>query len=243
MKKAIVLLSGGLDSATTLYWAKRKGFKCLCLIFDYGQRHRRELESARRIAQIAKCDYQIIKFSLPWKGSALLDKKATLSPGTRHQAPGTNLIPSTYVPARNTIFLSFAVSCAEAIAAQAIFIGANHIDFSGYPDCRPDYYRSFQKVIKSGTRAGTEGRTIRIITPLIDKTKAEIIKLGRRFGVPYELTWSCYQGGTRPCGRCDSCLFREKGFREAGFKDPLIKKPVTSNQKPVTRRWKARLRR
>ncbi len=213
-KKAVVLLSGGLDSATTLYWAKKQGFRCYGLIFDYGQRHYKEIGSARRIARRANCDYRIVKFSLPWKGSSLLDRKIKIP-------VSTSGAPNTYVPGRNTIFLSFAVSYAEAIGAQAIFIGANQIDFSGYPDCRTDFYRAFREVIRRGTKAGVEGKRIKILTPLINKTKGEIVRLGSRLGVPYELTWSCYKGGKKPCGKCDSCLFREKGFKGAGVADPL----------------------
>jgi 7-cyano-7-deazaguanine synthase len=220
MKKAVVLLSGGIDSATTLYWAKKQGYSCFCLIFDYGQRHKREINSAEKIAKKAKAHYEIIKISLPWKGSSLLDKKIKL-PITNYQLPITT-IPSTYVPARNIIFLSFALSFAESINAQAIFIGAHTQDYSGYPDCRPEFYQAFNKVIVVGTKAGVEKNKIKIYTPLIQKTKAQIIKLGARLGVPFELTWSCYQGGKYPCGKCDSCYFRAKGFQEAGIEDPLI---------------------
>ncbi len=129
----------------------------------------------------------------------------------------------TYVPARNTIFLSFALSCAEAINARAIFIGANAIDFSGYPDCRPDFYKAFSNVVRLGTKAGVEGKKLQILTPLINKSKGEIIKLGMKLGVPYGLTWSCYKGGKRPCMKCDSCLLRAKGFKEAGVGDPLLR--------------------
>ena len=221
--QAIVLLSGGLDSATTLYLAKKQNFKCLCLIFDYHQRHRREIESAKHIAQSADCKAQIIKISLPWRGSALLDKKINIPVVTRapgHQ--GTSVIPLTYVPARNIIFLSFALSCAEAVAAEAIFIGAHSQDYSGYPDCRPEFYRAFDRIIATGTKAGIQKKNIEIKTPLIHKTKAEIIRLGARLGVPFEFTWSCYQGGRQPCQECDSCYFRAKGFKEAGIKDPLL---------------------
>jgi 7-cyano-7-deazaguanine synthase len=203
MKKAIVLLSGGIDSTTTLYYAKSKGYNCHALIFDYGQRHRRELRSAVAVAKRAKVPYQIIKISLPWKGSSLLDKKIKVP--VRRKMKG---IPSTYVPARNTIFLSFALSCAEAIGAQTIFIGANAIDFSGYPDCRPEFYKAFQKVIKKGTKK----KKIKVLTPLINMTKAQIIKLGMKLKAPLNITWSCYKGGKRPCGVCDSCKLREKGF-------------------------------
>ena len=218
--KAVVLLSGGLDSATVLYYAGSKGYDCKCLIFDYGQRHKKEIESAKRIAGLCGAAYEVLKFGLPWKGSALLDRDIALPKKRRHPA---GEIPATYVPARNTIFLSFEVSYAETIGASAVFIGANAVDFSGFPDCRPEYYRAFDKLVARGTKAGAEKKKIRIFTPLIYKTKAEIIKLGTSLGVPYEYTWSCYAGGKRPCLKCDSCVFRGKGFREAGVGDPLLK--------------------
>lgn len=223
VKKAVVLLSGGLDSATTLYFAKSKGYRCFCLIFDYGQRHRRELEAAERIAKITHCTWQIVKFNLPWKGSALLDRNISIP---HYSKIRSSRIPSTYVPARNLIFLSFALSFAETLKAQAIFIGANALDFSGYPDCRKEFYQALERVIRVGTKAGVESKSknkqaIKIVTPLIDKSKAAIIKLGVKLGVPYQFTWSCYQGRRSPCNRCDSCLLREKGFREAGVVDPL----------------------
>lgn len=214
-KKAIVLLSGGLDSATTLYFAKKSGYQCHCLVFDYNQRHSREIESAKKIAKAANCEYKIIKIDLPWKGSSLLDKSMAVC---RSQ---TNDIPSTYVPARNIIFLSFALSCAEVIGAEAIFIGANAVDYSGYPDCRPEFYKAFFEVAALGTKTGVNKNPINILTPLIDKTKADIVRLGRELGVPYELTWSCYEGADMPCGYCDSCKFRAKGFKEAGMYDPV----------------------
>jgi 7-cyano-7-deazaguanine synthase len=205
MKKAIVLLSGGLDSTTTLYYALNKGYDCRALIFDYGQRHKRELRSAVAVAKCAKIPYQIIKIKLPWQGSSLLDKKMKVP--NRKSFKG---IPSTYVPARNTIFLSFALSYAEAVGAEAIFIGANAIDFSGYPDCRPDFYAAFRKVIEKGTKA----KKIKVITPLINLTKKEIVRLGRKLKAPLEITWSCYRGGKEPCGVCDSCRLRQAGFSE-----------------------------
>ncbi|MCM8783098.1 MAG: 7-cyano-7-deazaguanine synthase QueC [Candidatus Omnitrophica bacterium] len=220
MKKAIVLLSGGIDSTTSLYLAKKKGFEGFCLIFDYGQRHKREIESAKRIASLARCKYQVLKIDLPWKGSSLLDRRKDIPSSTHHTALK---IPSTYVPARNIIFLSFALSWAETIGAEAIFIGAHAQDYSGYPDCRPEFYQAFRKIMTTGTRMGIEGRFIKILTPLIDRTKAQIIKLARQLRVPFELTWSCYRGGRFPCGRCPSCYFRAKGFKEAGIIDPLIK--------------------
>lgn len=225
MKKAIVLLSGGLDSATTLYIAKKQGFECFCLVFDYGQRHQREIESAIEIAKAARCRLQVVKIALPWKGSSLLDRKIQIPLARSHEPRAMShepsAIPSTYVPGRNIIFLSFALSYAEVIKAEAIFIGANARDFSGYPDCRPDFYRAFSRVVKTGAKLGVSGRNIRIITPLINMTKAQIIKTGARLKVPYGLTWSCYRGGSSPCGECDSCKFRSKGFRQAGIEDPL----------------------
>jgi 7-cyano-7-deazaguanine synthase len=206
-EKAVVLLSGGLDSTTTLYYAKRRGYKCFALIFDYGQRHRRELRSAVAVAKRASVAYRVVRIKLPWKGSSLLDRRIKI-PARRSPGEISRGIPSTYVPARNTIFLSFALSYAEAIGARAIFIGANAIDFSGYPDCRPDYYRAFQKVIQKGTKA----KKIKILTPLIKMTKAQIIRTGIKLHAPLELTWSCYQGGKKPCGVCDSCRLRQKGF-------------------------------
>lgn len=222
LKKAVVLLSGGLDSATTLYLARDKGYECFCLIFDYGQRHKRELESAKAIAGKAGCAWRIVKISLPWKGSSLLDRNIKISePKNRKTKKPKNEIPLTYVPGRNIIFLSFALSYAEAIGAGSIFIGANAIDYSGYPDCRPEFYNAFIKAANLGTKAGVEGKKIKVITPLIRKTKAQIVKLGIGLGVPYGLTWSCYRGGKTPCGKCDSCNFRAKGFQEAGVRDPL----------------------
>ncbi|MGD9014965.1 MAG: 7-cyano-7-deazaguanine synthase QueC [Candidatus Omnitrophota bacterium] len=222
MKKAIVLLSGGLDSAVTLYLAKSEGFDCRCLIFDYGQRHKREIDSAKRIAKTASCSYKILRIKLPEQGSSLLDKKAFIIQQAGRQRTKQVDIPSTYVPGRNIIFLSFALSFAEVIGAKAIFIGAHIQDYSGYPDCRKDFFQAFSRVINRGTSSGVKGEKIKISTPLISKRKSEIIKLGIRLKVPFKLTWSCYKGGSKPCGRCDSCYFRAKGFTEAGITDPLL---------------------
>ncbi|MFA5094829.1 MAG: 7-cyano-7-deazaguanine synthase QueC [Candidatus Omnitrophota bacterium] len=219
-RKAVVLLSGGMDSATALYYAASKGYDCRCLIFDYGQRHKKEIVLAKRIARARGVPYEVVSFRMPWKGSALLDGSIAVPKG-RRIGKG---IPSTYVPSRNTVFLSFGVSYAEAIGAPAVFIGANAVDYSGYPDCRPRHYRIFNELIRFGTKAGVEKRRMEVVAPLIDMTKAEIVKLGRRLGVPHELTWSCYSGGKRPCLKCDSCVLRAKGFRQAGIKDPLVER-------------------
>lgn len=222
MKKAVVLLSGGLDSATTLYLARKQGYECYCLIFDYGQRHKKEIESAKKIARASGCRYQILKISLPWKGSSLLDKNIVVPRcNNAITQKRNNEIPSTYVPARNIIFLSFALSFAESVGAGAIFIGAHTQDYSGYPDCRPQFYRAFKSVILTGTKSGAEKRGIKIEAPLIYKTKAGIVRMAKELGVPFTLTWSCYRGGKVPCGECDSCHYRAKGFREAGVMDPL----------------------
>jgi 7-cyano-7-deazaguanine synthase len=222
--KAVVLLSGGLDSATVLYLAKSRGFRCSCLAFDYGQRHKKEIKAARKIAQSAGADLRVVKIGLPWKGSALLDKRIRIPGVAKLSGRQARVsIPATYVPGRNIIFLSFALSYAEAITAEAIFIGAHAQDYSGYPDCRPKFYQAFRQVVTCGTKSGIEKRKIEIKTPLIDKKKAEIIRLGVKLGVPYHLTWSCYRGRSKPCGTCDSCFYRRKGFQEAGMKDPSLK--------------------
>jgi len=218
-KKAVVLLSGGLDSATTLFIAQSKGYQTHGLVFDYGQRHRKEIRQADLIARRTNTKFKLVHISLPWRGSALLDKSLPL-PKNRNIIP--KKIPSTYVPARNIIFLSFAASFAEAIGAEAIFIGANAVDYSGYPDCRPAFYAAYRRVLKTGMKAGVEGKAIKVFTPLLRKTKSQIIRTGLKLGVPYNLTWSCYKGGARPCGVCDSCVLRQRGFDEAGAEDPLL---------------------
>jgi len=220
-KKTVILLSGGLDSATVLYWAVNKGYRAQALIFDYGQRHSREIDSAKALCKRAGVPYQVISIKLPWQGSSLLDKKTTLPRAGSVKNIGLK-IPSTYVPGRNTLFLSYGLSFAEAAGAGAVMIGANALDYSGYPDCRPDFISAMSKVYKLGTKAGRQGKPIRIVAPLLKLTKSQIVKLGIRLGVPYQLTWSCYRGGKKPCGTCDSCLLRAKGFREAGAQDPAI---------------------
>lgn len=216
MKKAIVLLSGGIDSSTTLYLARHKGYKTLCLIFDYHQRHKKEIESAKAIAKSTNSDYKIIRILLPEGGSSLLNPDISL-------AIGKEKIPSTYVPARNIIFLAYAASYAEAWGARVIFIGVNQVDYSGYPDCRESFIRTFNQMIKVGTKSWTQKRKdMKVIAPLMKMTKGEIIKLGVKLEVPYHLTWSCYEGKGKPCLKCDSCKFRLKGFREARVEDPLL---------------------
>jgi len=221
MKKAVVLLSGGLDSTTVLYWAKKRHYQIFPLAFDYGQRHgKKELYAARKIARLNELNLKVIQISLPWKGSALIDKSCPLPQAASEKDIGGS-IPSTYVPSRNLIFLAFAFSYAESVNASLILIGANSIDFSGYPDCRPQFYRLLNRLAQIGTKAGCEGQRIQVITPLIYLSKANIVRLGKKLKVPFRLTWSCYAGRQRPCGRCDSCLLRSRGFAETGMRDPL----------------------
>ena len=218
--KAVCLLSGGLDSSTCLGVARREGFECYALSFDYGQRHRIELEAAARIAEHFKVrEHRVARIDLrAFGGSALT---ADIEVPKDSLAEG---IPITYVPARNTIFLSYAMAWAEVLECSDIFIGVNAIDYSGYPDCRPEFIDAFEHMANLATKAGVEGRTLlRIHTPLSKLGKADIVKLAAEVGVDLELTHSCYdpdQEG-RPCGHCDSCLLRLKGFREAGLQDPL----------------------
>lgn len=220
MAKAIVMLSGGLDSATALAWAKNvKKWECYCLLFDYGQRHRRELRAARALARRAGCPVHVVRFRLPWGGSSLIDARVPV-PTHRSSSIGRGL-PNTYVPARNTVFLSFAFSWADAIGAPHVVIGANALDYSGYPDCRPAYLGAMQKAGRLGTRLnGRSGGPVRVWAPLLRLSKTQIVRMGLALGVPYALTWSCYRGGRRPCGTCDSCQLRIKGFRGAGAIDP-----------------------
>lgn len=220
-KKAVCLLSGGLDSTTALYQALAEGWQVTALTIHYGQRHDREIDSARAIAQGLKVQHFVIPISLPWGGSALLDSSVAV-PTHRDLESMKRGIPATYVPARNTIFLALAASLAETLDAQAIFIGANILDYSGYPDCRPEFLNALEKTLHLGTKAGQEGRRVQIKAPLLQMNKKEIVQRARDLKVPLEATWSCYQGKDRPCGVCDSCLLRAKGFHEAGVEDPLI---------------------
>jgi 7-cyano-7-deazaguanine synthase len=246
-KKAVVLLSGGIDSSTTLAIAKNEGYELYALTFDYNQRHQRELESALSVASTLEAQkHLIIKFDLSEIGGSALTSGIEVPKSFNFEIRNSKfeIIPVTYVPARNTIFLSFAIAWAEVLSAENIFIGVNAIDYSGYPDCRPEYIKAFEDMANLATKASVEGRLrFRISAPLISMKKSEIIRKGVELGFDYSLTWSCYdpqpatpplpplgkrgeRGGESeliPCGLCDSCVFRAKGFKEAGIKDPLIK--------------------
>jgi len=215
MKKAVILLSGGLDSAATLYMAKKE-YEPRCLIFDYGQRHSREINSAKKIASLLKCSHKVVKIRLPETADSLTCKNKPLPLNRPLPATGKT-VPSTYVPARNIVFLSLALSYAETIGAEAIFIGANSIDFSGYPDCTPAFFNAFRQVIRTGIK---QPAAIKLKAPLLNKTKKQIVLAAKRLGVPLGITWSCYKGGKKPCGKCDSCSIRSRAFRQAGIKDP-----------------------
>lgn len=218
MKKAIVLLSGGLDSSTCLAYAKEQGFVCYALSFDYGQKHRVELEAAQAIATHFNTHHKIFTLDIKqFKGSALTDTKI---PVPNFNA-ATDTIPITYVPARNTIFLSIALAWAEVLSAKDIFIGVSQVDYSGYPDCRPEFINAFQSLANLATKYGVEEGGIRIHTPLLQCSKAETIALGHRLGLDYSITISCYQadGAGRACGHCESCAYRKKGFVEAKVPD------------------------
>lgn len=218
-KKAVVLVSGGLDSTTILAFAKKEGFDCYALSFDYGQRHRVELKAAEQVSKaLAVSAHRVVPLSLgDFGGSALTDQSIDVP-----DYNGDTDIPVTYVPARNTVFLSIALAYAEAIKAEAIFTGVSAIDYSHYPDCRPEYIAAFQQMANLATQAGVDDKPIKIHTPLIDLSKAETVQLGLSLGVDYGMTISCYQANEQgeACGRCDSCMLRKKGFLEAGVADP-----------------------
>ncbi|BDZ74126.1 MULTISPECIES: 7-cyano-7-deazaguanine synthase QueC [Methylophaga] len=218
MKKAVVLLSGGLDSATVLAIAKQQGYQCYTMSFDYGQRHRAELNASAILAEaMSAVEHKVINIDLTAiGGSALTDN--TIAVPKQHQ----DGIPITYVPARNTVFLSIALGWAEVLEADAIFVGVNAVDYSGYPDCRPEYIAAFETMANLATKTGIEGNKLTIETPLIDLSKQAIIEKGISLGVDYSLTVSCYQADSegRACGECDSCRFRHEGFMQAGIADP-----------------------
>lgn len=216
--KAVVLISGGLDSATTLAIARERGYDCHALSLDYGQRHRVELKAAHWVAEsFGVREHKVIGIDLGGIGGSALTDRAIAVPEQPEEG-----IPATYVPARNMVFLSLALGWAEVIGARDIFIGVTAVDYSGYPDCRGEFIRAFEAAANLGTRAGVEGRRFRIQTPLIDLSKAEIIREGARLGVDYGLTVSCYQADSegRACGACDSCRYRIQGFEQAGLPDP-----------------------
>jgi 7-cyano-7-deazaguanine synthase len=214
--KAVILLSGGLDSATVLAIARNEGFDCHALAVDYGQRHRSELEAAQRVAAAAGAPLKVLPLDLRAIGGSALTDDIEVPEG------GTEGIPVTYVPARNTIMLSLALGYAEVLGAEDIFIGVNAVDYSGYPDCRPEFIEAYQAMARLATKAAVEGAGMTIHTPLIDLTKAEIIRVGTDLGVDYALTVSCYQADAdgHACGACDSCLIRQAGFAAAGVPDP-----------------------
>lgn len=222
MKKAVCLLSGGLDSATCLALARRDGFACYALSFDYGQRHKAELAAAARVAACLGAERHLVaQIGLDAFGGSALTADIAVPKSRSLQEMGQG-IPVTYVPARNTIFLSFAVAWAEVLESSDIFIGVNALDYSGYPDCRPEFIEAYERMANLATKAGVEGRTrLRIHTPLLRLTKAEIVRLGAQLSVPFGLTHSCYDPGPdgTPCGACDACLLRRKGFEEAGIED------------------------
>ena len=222
VQSAVCLVSGGIDSCVTAFIAKNEGYNIYALSFNYGQRHKKEVECAKDVSSVIKAkDHIIFDLDLHRFGkSSLVDASSDIPESYNLENIGKT-IPSTYVPARNTVFLSIALAYAEAIDADAIFIGATAQDYSGYPDCRPEYIKAYQKMADLATKRGVEGRSIRIEAPLLYLTKAEIIKRGLELHVPFEKTWSCYQGGRKACGKCDSCLLRLKGFKEAGYRDPI----------------------
>lgn len=217
----MVLLSGGLDSATVLAIARRDGFAPHTLSFDYGQRHRVELNAAKKLAAASGAEHSVMSFDLRQFGGSALTGDMDV-PKDRLESQMSNGIPVTYVPARNTIFLSFALGLAEVIGSSDIFVGVNALDYSGYPDCRPEFITAFQKLASVATKAGVEGKRVKVHAPLIQMTKAQIIATGSALGVDYSMTSSCYDPSPEglSCGRCDSCQLRRKGFTEAGVPDP-----------------------
>ncbi|NLP13254.1 MAG: 7-cyano-7-deazaguanine synthase QueC [Clostridium sp.] len=216
MSKAVVLLSGGLDSTTCLSIALKDGYEVYPLSFDYGQRNNKELESAKKVVEHYNIKNHKIVMVGNVGGSALTDADIDVP-----DYKGTDHIPVTYVPARNIVFLSYAAGYAEVVEAEAIYIGVNAIDYSGYPDCRPEFIEAFEKVIKVGTKQGVDGKAIKIVTPLMNLSKAEIIKLAYENNAPLHLTTTCYRGGDKACGICDSCVLRLRGFKEAGIVDTI----------------------
>jgi len=218
MPKAIVLLSGGLDSTVTLADSLKNGNETVALSFRYGQKHLRELDSAKAVADHYDIEHRIVDVDLSSFRSSLTDASEEI--GKDRENIGSD-IPGTYVPARNMIMLSVAAGLCESVDADAIYIGANSVDYSGYPDCRKEFFDSFEQMISKGTKAGAEGRPIKIVTPILNMSKSDIVRYGKELNAPLHLTWSCYSGGGKACGRCDSCLLRSKGFADAGYKDEV----------------------
>jgi len=219
MRKAVVLLSGGLDSAVTLACSLNDGNETMALSFRYGQRHVRELDAAKAVAKHYRIKHIVTDIDLSSFASSLIGNSKDI--GKDRKDIGRD-IPDTYVPARNMIMMSVAAGLCESVGAEMIYIGANSVDYSGYPDCRKEFFEAFGNMIAKGTKAGVEGRPIKIMTPILELPKPEIIKLGMKLKAPLHLTWSCYDGLERPCGRCDSCVIRKKGFEEAGYKDGAV---------------------
>lgn len=220
MSRAVILLSGGLDSATTLAIARSRGFECYCMSFDYGQRHRSELDAAARVAaHLGAVEHKVVKLDLAvFAGSALTDTRIDVP-----TAPGAaGVVPVTYVPARNTVMLAYALAWSEVLGARHIYIGANAVDYSGYPDCRPEYLQAFERMANLALKSAVEGQTVTIEAPLVAMPKDEIVRTGTALGVDYGLTVSCYKAAAdgAACGACDSCRFRREGFARAGLADP-----------------------
>ena len=217
MNKAVVLLSGGLDSATTAAIAIADGYQAIALSFRYGQRHQKELEAAKKIAKALKIDeHFVIDVNLSqWGGSSLTDESMEIP----QEGSAENIIPSTYVPGRNTVFIAIALSLAEAQNAQAVYLGINAVDYSGYPDCRPEYLQAYQKLASLSSKAGIEGHAPQLIAPLVKDSKADIVRRALKLNVPIADTWSCYQGGESPCGLCDSCRIRDRALIDVGCFD------------------------
>lgn len=221
MKRAIILLSGGMDSTVALAYALSQGYEIVPLTIGYGQRHAREVKAAQEVVGFYKIEkHVVLDLDLGFLKTSALTSPDIEVPEREEGKIGKD-VPTTYVPARNIIFLSIAAGLAETESANRIFIGANAVDYSGYPDCRPEFFKAFQHALEVGTKTGVEGRTIKIEHPLLFLSKGEIVKLGMKLGAPLHLTWSCYKGGGKACGKCDSCVLRLKGFQEAGHRDQI----------------------
>jgi 7-cyano-7-deazaguanine synthase len=221
-RSAVVLLSGGLDSCTSAAMAKAGGLRLHALTFDYGQRHRRELKAAAAVAgALGVAEHRVLRVPLAELGGSALTDAAITVPDAPAEATIGRTIPVTYVPGRNTVFLALALAYAEVIRAESVWLGINAMDYSGYPDCRPEYLAAMQHVAALATKQGVEGHAPRLVAPLVAMGKADIVRNALAYGAPIGLTWSCYRGGARACGRCESCVLRRRGFLEAGVEDPL----------------------